>query len=178
MREAAEELTPSKYYTPELLSRRQPGKPPRFLFHFTSWKNAVRHLKNGFLRGSMNVISLTENPALSGPGEVVFVVNSECLVRNGFVVFPHTYGEGYANEAEWQVAPPGSRMEMDMAGTGMSHAFASGPLSVPMTCVEKVSFWGPPQPEAAEVKELAGRLGVKFDPGFEWNKWWKGGPLA
>lgn len=163
---AAESIGPSRFFTPEYLNARNRDKIPPVLFHWTQPDRAIQILRSGGIKG--NKISTTENPAMSGPGPVVFVLNPQCILAKGLKLWPYLYGGGYLREAEWVVASPDSE-EVDV---GYKHINSRGLVIVPFDCVIKVGISGSNRPEIAEVAQLAQSMGLQVEGDFDWGRYW------
>lgn len=164
----AADLGPQKFFTPDRVKGRTPDKIPPILFHWTQDDRAIKILQSGGLKG--NKISLTENPALSGPGNIGFVIMPQCLISKGFKLWPYLWGESYANEAEWVVAGGDSKM-VDMGG--WFHIDARQQIVIPLDCVRKIGIIGNAR-RSGELIALAQSMGVQIDPGFDWTDYWSG----
>lgn len=161
---------PREYFTPERLSARRLNQPPRTLFHFTPMERAFKILESGELRGRPQ-ISLTENPAMSAPGPIVFMLDSPCVMKSGFWIWPTVWQRGYESEAEWAITNPGGE-EYDDARVML------GPVRLPLTCVIQIGF----QPgisrhlmeQVPDLNRAAMRWGIPVEV-YYWDEWWSNG---
>jgi len=162
---------PREYFTQERLEARLRNEPPRTLFHFTTMDKAFKILESGELRGRPG-ISLTENPAMSGPGPIVFMLDSACLLGQGLWVFPLVWQRGYESEAEWVVVMPGA--EYSRSG----NVIMTDPVRMPLTCVFRVGFQpGINRLQMEKIPDL-NRLGMAMAipvEVFYWDEWWADG---
>lgn len=147
---------PREFFTEEYLQERR--EPPRWLFHFTrTLDHAIKVLRSGALMG-FPVLSLTENPAMSGPAGPVFVVDGACVKRRG-VVLETEYRKQYRQEAEWKA----------VGTTGK-------PASIPLACVVEIGWFKSHErkpDKIEEIRELAERHKLKATPLWDWTKHWK-----
>jgi hypothetical protein len=141
--------SPSQTFTPEYVGDRT--EPPRFLFHFTRTVEQAHSILQGGIQPSRGWVSLTENPAFTGPKGPVFVLDTRKLGR---ALSPHLYaGPSYSREAEWRTK-----------------------TAIPMSAVVQVGWgqWlGERFPMEIERLDAAARgQGIDTEKDWTWTKWW------
>lgn len=164
---------PSQFFTEEYLLRREPDRPPAILFHFTTVEKALWNLQHGVLKGRP-LLSTTENPALSGPGVIVFVLDSKCILEQGYRLWPYIYAHqssSYHQEAEWAVGSSGSEFHPE------ENWVDSEVVNVPITCVLMVGYpesWEKRPSQKRQLEKVYGVLEELVIPfrRFAWEDFW------
>ena len=162
--------SPSKHFTLERLSARDASRLPSALFHFTQLDRALRIAGDGVLRGNPTV-SFTENPSLSGPGPVVFVVDPRRVRAEGFLLLPHVWGKA-AQEAEWRAATRNATVVRRPSVFVRSRTVE---LPVASTCIA-VGFACHDARHVGKLEALDTLLrerGVRLIE-WDWTQWWHG----
>lgn len=166
-------MNPIQFFTENYLLAREPDRPPKILFHFTTVEKALWNLHHGVLKGRP-VLSTTENPALSGPGVIAFVLDSKCILDQGYRLWPYIYAHrssSYHQEAEWAVGSPDSEFHPE------ENWIDSEVVSVPITCVLAVGYpesWERRPGQRRQLEQVYGvleELAIPFRR-FAWEDFW------
>jgi hypothetical protein len=96
---------------------------------------------------------------------VVFALDADCVLREGFEIWPYLWQPGAEEEAEWIVVPAGyDRLEE-----------IPEPTALPLKCVVYVGLIGRFGAEREAIMAAARELEISTGQ-FDWEDWWGNGP--
>ena len=158
-----QKLPPSETFTKDYLQKRTMGKYPKTLYHFATQRKAEFNINNKTIKSHMTSgVSLTENPAIAGPGSICFVIDANCVERLGYTIVPYLYGDSYLREAEWLVTK-----NPEYVG---DHVFSGERVLIPSSCWKRIAITADTG-ATREFKEYAESKG--FEVSFmDWEEEW------